>query len=102
MAELKGWQKQHLRSLAHHLKPVVQIGKHGLTDAFIAQVSKALDDHELIKVKFQCFKDEKDELSSQLAEKTQAEFIGALGNVLILYRQQKDKEKRLIVIPQKK
>ena len=102
MAQLKGWQKQHLRSMAHHLKPVVQIGKNGLSDAFIAQVNKALDDHELIKVKFQNFKDEKDDLTEQLVEKTQCEFIGALGNVLILYRQQKDKEKRLIVIPQKK
>ena len=102
MAELKGWQKQHLRSLAHHLKPVVQIGKHGLSDAFVAQVSRALDDHELIKVKFQNFKDEKDALTAELLEKTQSEFIGALGNILILYRQQKDKEKRLIEIPQKK
>jgi RNA-binding protein len=102
MAELKGWQKQHLRSLAHHLKPVVQIGKHGLTDAFVAQVDRALDDHELIKVKFQNFKDEKDELTSALVEKTHAIFVGALGNVLILYRQQKDKDKRLIVIPQSK
>ena len=102
MAELKGWQKQYLRSLAHHLKPVVQIGKHGLTDAFITQVGRALDDHELIKVKFLSFKDEKDDLTAELVKKTEAEFIGALGNVLILYRQQKDKEKRLIVIPQKK
>ena len=102
MAQLKGWQKQHLRSMAHHLKPVVQIGKNGLSDAFIAQVNKALDDHELIKVKFQNFKDEKDALTAELLEKTQSEFIGALGNVLILYRQQKDKEKRLIEIPQKK
>ena len=102
MAQLKGWQKQHLRSMAHHLKPVVQIGKNGLSDAFIAQVNKALDDHELIKVKFQNFKDEKDGLTEQLVEKTEAEFIGALGNVLILYRQQKDKEKRTIILPHKK
>jgi len=102
MAELKGSQKQYLRSLAHHLKPLIQIGKLGISDALIAQVNKALDDHELIKIKFVNFKDEKDELSAALVEKTGAQFVGALGNVLIIYRQQKDKEKRVIVIPQKK
>ena len=100
--ELKGWQKQYLRSLAHHLKPLIQIGKHGITDALVAQVNKALDDHELIKVKFLSFKDEKEDLSTLLTEKTGAEFVGALGNVLILYRQQKDKEKRTIILPHKK
>ena len=100
--ELKGWQTQYLRSLAHHLKPVVQVGKLGLSDAFMAQVERALDDHELIKIKFLCFKDEKQELAQQLVAKTGAVFVGALGNMLVIYRQQKDKEKRLIVIPQKK
>ena len=48
------------------------------------------------------FKDEKDELSSAIVEKTGAQFVGALGNVLIIYREQKDKDKRIIVIPRKK
>ena len=102
MNELQGWQKQYLRSLAHHLKPMVQIGKLGMTDALVATVNKALDDHELIKVKFVNNKDEKESISQDVVAKTGAAFIGAIGNVLILYRQQADKEKRQIVIPRKK
>ena len=102
MSELQGWQKQYLRSCAHHIKPVVQIGKLGMTEALLATVNKALDDHELIKVKFISFKDEKRDLSHELAEKTGAEFVGAIGNILILYREQKDKDKRVIIIPKKK
>ena len=44
-------QKQHLKGLAHSLKPVVLIGANGLTEAVLAEMSVALDHHELIKVK---------------------------------------------------
>ncbi|MGL4370995.1 MAG: ribosome assembly RNA-binding protein YhbY, partial [Spirochaetota bacterium] len=93
---------QYLRSLAHHIQPVVQVGKLGMTDALVETVNKALDDHELIKVKFVSSKDEKKDISRDITEKTGAQFIGAIGNVLILYREQPDKDKRLIVIPKKK
>ena len=44
-------QKRHLRTLAHHLKPVVWVGQHGLKESVIAEIELALDSHELIKVK---------------------------------------------------
>ncbi|OQY49402.1 MAG: RNA-binding protein, partial [Candidatus Parabeggiatoa sp. nov. 2] len=43
-------QIRHLRSLAHHLKPVVMIGGKGITDNLLAELKRALEDHELIKV----------------------------------------------------
>ena len=57
MGKLKGFQKKYLRGLAHNLKPVVLIGQKGLTDDLIKSADRALDRHELIKVKFNEFKE---------------------------------------------
>ena len=48
---LSGKQARHLRSLGHSLKPILQVGKSGITDGMIEQIRKALETHELIKVK---------------------------------------------------
>ena len=50
-AALGGKQRRHLRALAHHLTPLVKIGKDGLGAGVVAAVKQALLDHELIKVK---------------------------------------------------
>ena len=44
--------KRSLRARAHHLKPVVLIGQHGVSDAVVAEIGIALDAHELIKIRF--------------------------------------------------
>lgn len=89
-------QRKRLRSLAHHLDPVVMIGKHGLTDTVISATNDALDAHELIKVRFLEHKDEKKALTEQLTEATRSELAGLVGHVAILYRQHEDPEKRKI------
>lgn len=102
MTNLKGWQKQYLRSEAHHLKPLVYIGKQGITPGLITAINTALDDHELIKVKFVDLKDEKKELTTQILEEINCIMPGNIGNTLILYRENKDESKRKIFIPNKK
>ncbi len=52
MKPLTSSQRKRLRGLAHDLKPLVHLGKAGLTDAALAQIDKELADHELIKVRF--------------------------------------------------
>ena len=47
---LTGKQRRYLRSLAHNLKPVFQIGKEGVNDNLIAQIDDYLEIHELLKV----------------------------------------------------
>lgn len=89
-------QRKQLRGLAHHLDPVVMIGKQGLTDGIIAATAKALDAHELIKVRFLEFKDEKRGLTDQLAAATSSEVAGILGHVAILYKEHTDPERRTI------
>ena len=89
-------QRKQLRGLAHHLDPVVMIGKQGLTPGIVAAAAKALEAHELIKVRFLEFKDEKKELADQLAEATSSDLAGIIGHVAILYREHPDPEKRKI------
>jgi len=94
MEELTSSQRKQLRSLAHHLKPVCYIGKSGLTESVGVSVDVALKAHELIKVKFVDCKDQKKELTAQLTERTHSQLAGIIGHVAILYRQQRDPDKR--------
>lgn len=48
--KLRGKQKRYLRSQAHHLQPIFQVGKGGLNDAMITQIDEALEKRELIKI----------------------------------------------------
>lgn len=98
MNELKGSEKKVLRGLAHGLHPVVFIGKQGLSAAVVGDIDRALNDHELIKIKFIDFKDEKKALLSEIEEKTGCICAGTVGNTAVLYREQADPEKRKINI----
>jgi RNA-binding protein len=99
MDELDGFQRRHLRGLAHPLKPVVMIGKEGLTEAVVAKTDAELAAHELIKIRFQAAKDEKKEILRELAERTLAELVGVVGHVGILFRQNREPEKRHVRVP---
>ena len=99
MEKLKGSQKKYLRSQAHHLKPLVIIGAKGVTEQLIGSVDNALNDHELIKVKFGEFKEAKKEISEEIVQATKSELIGLIGNIAIFYRQHPEPEKRKIKIP---
>ncbi len=84
--------KRKLKAEAHHLKPVVLIGHRGLTDALVGAVDKALEDHELIKVKFNDLKDEKKQLSTEIEQRTGCALVALTGNVAIYYRENPDKD----------
>ena len=93
---MTGAGRRHLKGLAHHLKPVVHIGKNGIEENVIKTVSTALDAHELIKIQFVHGKEIKKDLSSKIAELSKSEVVGLIGNIAILYRQNADEEKRKI------
>lgn len=96
MEPLTSSQRKSLRSQAHHLKPLVLVGKQGLTDTLVKSVDLNLDAHELIKVRFNEHKDEKKEIAAAIAERTESQLAGLIGHVAILYRQHKEPEKRKI------
>ncbi len=101
MKELKGSQKKYLRGLAHSLNPAALVGQKGLTDTLMAEIDRALEALELIKVKFNEFKekDQKKELVEKIALATQSQVAGMIGHVAIFYRQNKDPEKQIIKLP---
>ena len=99
MEALTARQRKYLRSNAHHLDPVVQVGKGGVSEGLLAEVDKALSQHELIKIKFVDHKDERKELSEEIAEASAAWIAGVVGNVCILYRPNPDPAKRNFSLP---
>ena len=84
--------------MAHHLDPVVIIGKRGLTDSVIQKIDDALLSHELIKIKFLEFQDQKKILSDEIVQRTQSEIVGRIGHVIMLYKQHPEEDKRKIII----
>ena len=75
-----------LKARAQHLEPMFKVGKAGLSDAFVSGLKDALALHELIKVKFAEFKEEKKTLAPALAEKTASHLIMRVGNVAVYFR----------------
>ena len=99
MDDLTSSQKKYLRGLAHHLEPVVIVGHKGVTPELLAEVSRTLNDHELIKVRFNDFKDEKDELAKEIASSSKSAIAGIIGNQLILYKEHPAEDERRISLP---
>ncbi len=84
---LTGKQRRFLRSRGHHLAPIAQVGKEGMTPAFVQGVAEALLAHELVKIRVgnNAMLDRK-ETAAALAEATSSEVAQVLGNTLLLYR----------------
>ncbi len=89
-------QRSQLTGIASRDCVTQTLGKLGLTDAVVAQIDGLLAHHELVKIKFLDFKDEKRELAAELAAKTKAELVRIIGNSAVLFRQNPDPEKRRI------
>ena len=94
-------QRKYLRGRAHKLKPVVVVGQKGFSPQLAAAADDALETHELIKVKFNEFKekDQKQTICEALCKATGSELAGILGHTAIFFRAQVDPEKRKIVLP---
>jgi len=86
-------QRKYLRGLAHHLEPVVRVGQKGVTESVVAETSRALESHELIKVRLDAEGKEKKALAEQLAGQVQAEIAGVVGKIAILYKAREEKPK---------
>ncbi len=89
-------QRSQLTGIASRDCVAQALGKFGLTDAAIAQIDGLLGHHELVKIKFLDFKDEKREIAEELASRTHAELVRVIGNSAILFRQNPNPEKRQI------
>jgi RNA-binding protein len=98
---LKGFQKQYLKGCAQGLAPLVIIGRSGFTPALFTAINASLETRELIKIKFNDFKEksQKKAILSQIVAQTAAILISTVGHTAVLFRQNKDPKKRKIVVP---
>jgi len=86
-------QVKELRKLAHHLKVVVIIGQHGLTDNVMHEIDNALEIHELLKIRVNAGdKDERNQLIDQIAQQTGSDVIQRIGHVGVFYRPSEEKK----------
>lgn len=84
---LRGKQKRYLRSEAHHLQPIFQIGKNGVNPAMVIQINEALEKRELIKVNLLQNTDEvAEEVAHVLEQEIHCEIVQIIGRVLVLYK----------------
>jgi RNA-binding protein len=84
---LTGKQKRFLRSEAHHLDPIFQVGKGGVSGTMLRQIEEALEARELLKVSIlQNNEDDKHDVANQLAKGTSAELVQLIGHTVILYK----------------
>lgn len=80
--------KRTLRARAHALKPVVIVADRGLDDTVVEETRRALEHHELIKVRIRRDRDERQVLAQTLCEATGASLIQSIGQIVCLYRPQ--------------
>ena len=96
--ELNNSQIRKLKAIAQRLHPGIKVGKNGLTPALLKSLDEELSRHELVKVKFTDLKEQKKELSPQLAEQSGAHLVTRVGNVVVLFRRNNDPEKRVVQV----
>lgn len=87
---------RQLRGIGHRLSPIVTIGASGLTQSVIEETIRALDDHELIKVKIPAGSaDERKEYAHTLANATESIVAHHIGRMVLLYRKNNEPNAKL-------
>lgn len=84
-------QIRQLKSLAHHLNPVVIVGQNGLTDAVLNELNITLSTHELIKVRLNAGdREERQEMITQICRRSGAQLVQRIGHVAAFFRRNPD------------
>ncbi|NGY87348.1 ribosome assembly RNA-binding protein YhbY [Bacillus megaterium] len=98
---LTGKQKRFLRSKAHHLNPIFQVGKGGVNENMIGQIADALEARELLKVSIlQNCDEDRDTVVARLTKGTKAELVQVIGNTIVLYKE--SRENKQLMLPKVK
>ncbi len=84
--QLNNSEKRRLKADAQRLEPILKLGKNGVSAGFLQSLETALAQKSLVKIKFADFKDQRKELSREIAEKTASELIMLVGNVAVFFR----------------
>jgi len=89
-------QKKQYKSIGHHLKPVLIVADNGLTEGVLAELERALSDHELIKIKLNIL-DREARLAAiaELCKTGKADLVQVIGKMALLYRKNFSVNKQL-------
>ena len=89
-------QKKHFRAIGHNLRPVITVSHKGLTDSIGNEIDRALNDHELIKIKINTrVRENRKEITSQICEQHNAECIQSIGYISLIYRPSRNTDPKL-------
>lgn len=88
---LTGKQKSFLRSKAHHLNPIFQVGKGGVNDNLLKHIREALEARELLKVSvLQNCGEDRDDVAVALSKGVNGELVQVIGNTIVLYKESRE------------
>lgn len=89
-------EKKRFRTIGHQLKPVLQIGGKGLTEGVFEELDRALEDHELIKVKLAIpDREDRQAVVEELCQQSGAQLVQSVGKIVLLHRAAKKPNPRL-------
>lgn len=89
-------RKKHFRTLGHNLKPIVTLAGNGLSEAVQLELDRALEDHELIKVKLAIAdRDLRKTTIREMCHQAGAELVQEIGHVALVYRAAKKPNPKL-------
>ena len=89
-------QKKQYKSIGHHLKPVLTVADNGLTEGVLAELERALGDHELIKIKVNILdRESRLEAVAQMCKAGKAEQVQVIRKMALLYRKNVNVNKQL-------
>ena len=87
---------KQLRAIGHKLKPVVTIAGNGVSEAVLAELDRALNDHELIKIKLAVgSRAARSAVGQEICDSTGAEMVQSIGNVMVILRRSAEPDPRL-------
>ena len=88
--------KKYYRRLGHKLKPVVTIASKGLSDTVVAEIDRALSDHELIKIKFAAGdRESRRAISDEICRSLKCELAQSIGHVSLVFRKSSTPDPKL-------
>ena len=93
---LSGAERKKLRGLAHALRPLVQLGREGLSPGALQEIDRGLTSHELVKVRLSGERQARAIQAEEIARATGAAIAGTIGMVTILFRQHPDPDARRV------
>jgi RNA-binding protein len=79
-------RKKQMRAIGHHLKPIVLVGDQGMSTGLLEELNRALNDHELIKVKVRAERNTRKMMIASLCEATGAQCLQSTGAMALLFR----------------